>query len=720
MNRDGQVRFNALASSGDESEGEHAGRPTSPSEEEGEIRRKRFKVDAPPAPNPDMPKWSNPDPYSALPPTEHSGAPKKDIVQVIRKAKNNDAPRHDMTQAVAKNADFISFNFDDDFGDDHASTGQVNVMDDNSSEASSFTSKMSETAAQNFRQAANGEAMPSFGMKRPNRADASIGGRPPPIDLTSDDDDPRPRKRPHFSEPVDLTGDMGAPPAPPPGFVMPTDEELVQQYLGGQPKGRKRKHDEQSRGKGDVTDAWQANWTNSTPWRTVDRSQTADVGVRFVQLNWNTVEALADAHYRLHEEISDFFNFVRPHQYEEDIRNDLIDRVQAAVRSFGGDSKNVDIRCFGSFAAGIYLPTADMDLVALSRSFMHHGQKSFCQTGSKLYKLLQHLIRAGIAQAHTTSAVPRAKVPIVKFTDRKTGIKVDISFENDSGLLANSTFKEWKTQYPAMPVVVVLIKQMLAMRDLNEVFTGGLGGFSIICLVVSMMQRMSDDQYYKTSQNPDYGSLLLKFLDDYGNKFDMRSTGIVMDPPGLYDKIRNPKSFQNASNLTIIDPNNPNNDISGGSREVHAVFEVFRKAHAHIVQLMAKVHAGKDAGDSFLGCVIGGNYSSFIRQRNKLYKLHGGDNGSPSPEPIVNDQPTPQKRKRGPTRNHDPPSKNVRTNSGQIAATSGGPLAGRVSGGPQNKKGYADLYLAPSPSALHAQSPDSYTELMLSYIDSNR
>lgn len=206
--------------------------------------------------------------------------------------------------------------------------------------------------------------------------------------------------------------------------------------------------------------------------------------------------------------------------------------MQAAVRSSGGgDARNVDIKCFGSFAAGLYLPIADMDLVAVSRTFTSYGQRSFCQTSGKMHKLTAHMIRSGIAQEGTTSTVARAKVPIIKFTDKKTGIKVDISFENDSGLMANTTFQQWKLQHPAMPILVVLVKQMLAMRDLNEVFTGGLGGFSIICLVVSMLQHMPDDEYEEMVRNEDYGALLLRFLDLYGNQFDLRSTGIIMNPP---------------------------------------------------------------------------------------------------------------------------------------------------------------------------------------------
>lgn len=254
MNVDGQVRFNALASSSEESDDDPKG-PHSSSEEEGEIRRKRFKVDTgPPAPKPDMPKWSNPDPYSALPPTETIGAPKKDIVQVIRKAKNDAVPRQDMTQA-AQNADFISFTLDDDFDDDKASTRHADTLSNASTDASSVMGNFTPVNGEDARN--NGRA-PSFQLPQSYGGEHKLPPRPPPVDLDS------------------------GPPSPPPGFVMPSDEELMRQYVG-QPQGKKRKHDEQSKDKGDITNAWAPNWTNSTPWCTKSHSETADIGFRCVR-----------------------------------------------------------------------------------------------------------------------------------------------------------------------------------------------------------------------------------------------------------------------------------------------------------------------------------------------------------------------------------------------------------------------------------------------------
>jgi non-canonical poly(A) RNA polymerase PAPD5/7 len=59
-----------------------------------------------------VPRWSNPDPYTALPPPDESRGKKKDVVKLIRKARVT-ATHDDSAMASAAADDFISFDFDE-------------------------------------------------------------------------------------------------------------------------------------------------------------------------------------------------------------------------------------------------------------------------------------------------------------------------------------------------------------------------------------------------------------------------------------------------------------------------------------------------------------------------------------------------------------------------------------------------------------------------------
>lgn len=232
---------------------------------------------------------------------------------------------------------------------------------------------------------------------------------------------------------------------------------------------------------------------------------------------------------RLHKEILDFYHWVKPTEYEDIVRRDLISRLQAC---FGQRFYGAKLYAFGSFASGLYLPTADMDLVLLSRQFMSSNRKYICQKVREIYSFAEYIRGQGIAVPGSIETIAHARVPIIKFVDALTGLKVDLSFDNSSGLAAIDTFKAWKQEYPAMPVIASIIKHFLLIRGLNDVATGGLGGFSIICLVTSILQNSP-----RGIGEPNLGSVLIDFFEMYGSRFDAGAVGIQFDPPGYFNKV---------------------------------------------------------------------------------------------------------------------------------------------------------------------------------------
>ena len=226
---------------------------------------------------------------------------------------------------------------------------------------------------------------------------------------------------------------------------------------------------------------------------------------------------------------------MKPREFEQVVREDLLSRMRKVIKAWS--KQECELHCFGSFAAGIYLPNADMDVVVVSRNFLSGGYPDVCQSSSQMYKLAKHLERRGIADPASIEIISKAKVPLVKFIDRVTSLRVDMSFENETGLIANDTFTKWKQAYPAMPIIVTVIKQFLMMRGLNEVANGGLGGFSVTCLVTSLLQNMPRVQLGQLAPENHLGEILIEFLDLYGNQLDTNRTGIMMNPPGYFDKV---------------------------------------------------------------------------------------------------------------------------------------------------------------------------------------
>jgi non-canonical poly(A) RNA polymerase PAPD5/7 len=234
----------------------------------------------------------------------------------------------------------------------------------------------------------------------------------------------------------------------------------------------------------------------------------------------------------LHKEVIDFYNWVKPQEYEREVRADVVKRLHLAFNRI----EPGELKSFGSYAAGLYLPIGDMDLVYFTRKH-RPGMKVRGGLPPKparvlLNRFASFLREQGIAQRGTVFVIGGAKVPIIKFVDDRSGLKVDLCFDNDSGVTANDTFLEWKAAHPVMPIIVSVIKQFLMIRGLNDVATGGLGGFSIICLVTSLLQHMP-----RTGSTPNVGEILLEFFNLYGNIFDREKVCIRLEPPAYIDKV---------------------------------------------------------------------------------------------------------------------------------------------------------------------------------------
>ena len=244
----------------------------------------------------------------------------------------------------------------------------------------------------------------------------------------------------------------------------------------------------------------------------------------------------ANLPFRLHKEIIDFYNYVNPQHFEMVIRGRLVEDLRSKLKKSRYYSET-DIHSFGSFPAGLYLPTADMDLVLLSDDFMRSGRFNVGQSPGDLRSFGRFIEKEKLNIPGSLELIFGAKVPLVKYVDRLTGLKVDISFENTTGLVANKTFQNWKTQFPAMPILVTLIKHFLAMRGLNEPVNGGIGGFSVTCLVVSLLQLMPQVQSGTMVAEHHLGEILMEFLDLYGNQFNTRTTAIQLDRPGYVSKV---------------------------------------------------------------------------------------------------------------------------------------------------------------------------------------
>ena len=283
---------------------------------------------------------------------------------------------------------------------------------------------------------------------------------------------------------------------------------------------------------------------------------------------WRTKDYTCDSP-GLHEEICDFFEYMRPRPSELKMRGEVILRVMSIIMNRWPQAK---VQVFGSFCTALFLPAGDIDLVV-------QGQWST----TPLFSLEEDLRRNDVAIEDSILVLDKAVVPIIKFIDKLTEVRVDISFNQESGLLSARLIQQYIQEYPFLPKLVFVLKQFLYERNLHEVYYGGISSYSLILLLVSFLQL--HPRRDATDSNPNLGVLLIEFFELYGRNFNYMKTGIsVLNGGSYFSKEEMATSLGPGKNslLYVQDPSNPSENAAGGCFGLWQVKQAFDYAFCRL------------------------------------------------------------------------------------------------------------------------------------------
>jgi predicted nucleotidyltransferase len=286
----------------------------------------------------------------------------------------------------------------------------------------------------------------------------------------------------------------------------------------------------------------------------------------------DAVKYNGDASLALHFEILEFARFISPTQAEIDIRRNLVRTVTSIVHTLWPQSR---VEVFGSYAVDLYLPTSDIDICVMNTP----------EGGGQAPDFAEHLelaqaIRNVKEFARRVNFI-KARVPLVKIVARFSNVQCDISFNRTNGPENVPVIRKYLTDYPALRPLLMVLKCFLQQRSLNEVFSGGLGSYSVLLLVVSHLQMFS---YNFPGSKANLGMALQHFFHLYGRLFNYCLAGIRVKGGGCYyDKV---EKYQTAPNDTlrfsIEDPNDETNELGRNSYAASRIRKAFGNAFIFI------------------------------------------------------------------------------------------------------------------------------------------
>ena len=203
-------------------------------------------------------------------------------------------------------------------------------------------------------------------------------------------------------------------------------------------------------------------------------------------------------------------------------------------RRFG---KNAVVEAFGSTVTNLSIGTGDLDLCL---SFKNKPPQKV------LRKLSGLLHEEGM---ENIQVIPKARIPIIKFKDPRSGLDVDISLDNRLAI-HNSMMLRSYAQEERLQRLVQMVKYWASRRGINNAFEGTLSSYAWTLLSIQHAQlvqpplapnRQNDieanlvtfkgttydvgfnNEEFATENNQSLASLLISFFERFATRWDWES-----------------------------------------------------------------------------------------------------------------------------------------------------------------------------------------------------
>ena len=203
-------------------------------------------------------------------------------------------------------------------------------------------------------------------------------------------------------------------------------------------------------------------------------------------------------------------------------------------RRFG---KNAIVEAFGSSVTDLSIGTGDLDLCL---SFKN-------KTPQKVLRKLSGLLHE--EGMEDIQLIPKARIPIVKFKDPRSGLDVDISLDNRLAIYNSMMLKSY-AQEERLRQLVQMIKYWASRRGINNAFEGTLSSYAWTLLSIQHAQMVEpplvpnrqdgaeerllsfqgttydvgyNDDHFSTENTQSLASLLVSFIDRFATRWDWDS-----------------------------------------------------------------------------------------------------------------------------------------------------------------------------------------------------
>lgn len=330
---------------------------------------------------------------------------------------------------------------------------------------------------------------------------------------------------------------------------------------------------------------------------------------QFDRANSSTTRNM-DVASSLHEQVVAFAAQMAPSPEEQEQCEKIIELLRKLT--YDTFNHDVELSAFGSYANGLATKHSDLDLVitGLIKPDTPGGFFGFKQhlVGERLSLLEQEITSKSSLPIQKVELIRHAKFPLLKILLEGERM-VDITINDETATRAAHYILAKVRQFPCLRPLCLVLKSLLKSNQLGDVKNGGLGGFSLVNMVIAHLQ----ERVKKGLPMHDYGDLLLSFLLRFGYDFDGEIQAVSVMKGGIVSKTsvyqtperrflsRRSNSGSSTGNITwFIQSPITALDTAQGSYNLHLVRDLFRSTYTSLSHIREKRVVSEGLLDSLM------------------------------------------------------------------------------------------------------------------------
>lgn len=205
---------------------------------------------------------------------------------------------------------------------------------------------------------------------------------------------------------------------------------------------------------------------------------------------------------QLHEEVALFYeNIKKVQENTKEQYDNIISKVSSAMKQLW---PSAEIKVFGSVAAKLHTKKSDIDLVVC---FPDNFQYLINNIGTIpfIQVLANYLEREATNTLRINAVHLYAQVPVIKVSCLNSDIPIDISINghHHSGLSSTEMILTIQHFLKPLSPLLILIKEYMKNKDLNDAYRGGLSSYGIFLLVLLLnLKKMTAHKVSKEISSP--------------------------------------------------------------------------------------------------------------------------------------------------------------------------------------------------------------------------